>query len=89
MKRPICQRTAELLPQCLAGSVDSADWQVQHAHIAWCADCAALVFSHVGLWAALDAWPIEPVPADLDAALRARLARATALVDSERDGART
>jgi len=64
-----CLKTVELLPQWLAGSADHRRWEAHRAHIAWCGECAALVFNHVALWLQLEAWPAEAAPAHLDAGL--------------------
>jgi hypothetical protein len=65
-----CETTQELLPLLLMEELDSVRQQTLEGHVQTCGRCAELVRTHKALWSQLERWPMEPVSAELDRAVR-------------------
>jgi anti-sigma factor RsiW len=65
--------TAELLVAYGAGRLDPAKAAVVERHLADCPTCRAAAEKQCSIWQALDAWEAEPVTADFNRRLYARM----------------
>jgi hypothetical protein len=71
MSQTKCDDTQTLLPLVLAGQVDAMQQEAFELHVQACRRCADLVRAHRSLWQQIEHWTDEPVPAELDQAVRA------------------
>lgn len=72
---PMQQGDTELLLSYCAGSLAAGRVAEVERHVGVCPECRSWVEQQQIVWQALEAWEVEPVSADFDAALFARIAR--------------
>ncbi len=73
---PMQSGNAEILLSYCARSLEPEQVAQIELHLSACAECRAWATEQKTVWAAMDAWEAEPVSADFDAALFARIAAA-------------
>lgn len=71
---PMQNGNAEILLSYCARSLEAEQVAQIEQHLTACAECRAWAAEQQTVWAAMDAWEAEPVSADFDAALFARIA---------------
>lgn len=73
---PMQNGNAEILLSYCARSLEPEQAAQIEQHLTACAECRAWAAEQQTVWAAMDAWEAEPISADFDAALFARIASA-------------
>jgi hypothetical protein len=71
MSQATCDDIQTLLPPVLAGQADTIQQAAFELHVQACSRCAEIVQAHRSLWQQIERWTDEPVPAELDQAVRA------------------
>lgn len=73
MTCPLQTDNADVLLDYCARALDAERKRMLEAHMAQCAECRAMALEQKEIWSALDAYDAEPVSADFDRKLYARM----------------